>query len=123
MMQVNFHGLWGGHGHERPVRVTREMLLRVVRYFRPYIPQTVVMLVTVAAIAVLGLVPPLLVRRLIDDAIPHRDFTLLLLIAIGVVAAPSIGGLLSVVQSYFSAQVSQRVMFDLRNELYAHVQS
>src|ERR1044071_1712889 len=110
MMQVNFHGLWGGHGNERPVRVTREMLLRVVRYFRPYVPQTIVMLVTVAAIAVLGLVPPLLIRRLVDEAIPQRDFSLLVLLVIGMVVAPSVTGLLSVVQNYFSAQVSQRVM-------------
>jgi ATP-binding cassette subfamily B protein len=115
--------LWGGHNQERPIQVTRAMLLRIVQYFRPYWPQTLIMLGTVAAIAALGLVPPLLMQALIDNALPNGDMTLLVAIVIGMVAGPTLGGLLSVVQNYFSAQISQHVMFDLRNELYRHVQS
>jgi len=123
MMQAHFHGVWGGRSQERPVRVTREMVLRIVGYFRPYLPQTLIMLITVAVIAALGLIPPLLMRALIDDAIPQRDMTLLVMIVIGMVAGPTLAGFLSVIQNYFSAQISQRVMFDLRNDLYRHVQS
>jgi len=122
-MQANFHGVWRGHSQERPVRITRAMLLRILGYFRPYSLHTAVMLVAVGIIAALGLIPPLLMRSLIDDAIPNRDFNLLLLLVVVMVAAPTLAGMFSVVQSYFSAQISQRVMFDLRNELYRHVQS
>jgi ATP-binding cassette subfamily B protein len=123
MMSGGFHGMWRGRGQERPVQVSRGMLLRILRYFRPYWREGSFVLVTVAAIATIGLVPPLLIRSIIDVALPNADATLLALLVLGMVGAPTVGGLLGVVQNYLNTQISQRVMFDLRNDLYSHVQS
>jgi ATP-binding cassette subfamily B protein len=123
MMAGGFHGVWRGRERERPVRVTRQMLARIGHYFLPYWRQGTIVLITVAASAAIGLVPPLLIRSLIDAAIPNGDFSLLLVLTLGMVGAPIVAGLLGVFQNYFTAQISQRVMFDLRNDLYQHVQS
>lgn len=100
------------------------MFVRVLRYFRPYLRQSLVVLVTVAIIAVLGLVPPLMIRAIIDGAIRKRSVTrLVVYVSIGMFATPTIAGLIGVVQTYLNALISQRMMYDLRNELFQHLQS
>jgi len=125
MMNGGFGGgLW--HGRRRQdhtVRISRAMLLRIAAYFRPYWRQGLLTLITVAAISVIGLAPPLLIRAIIDDALPNRDPSLLAVLVVLMVAAPVLGGFLGVIQTYLNSQIAQRVMFDLRNHLYQHLQS
>lgn len=118
-------GIWHGGRRRRDqqVRVTRAMLWRILGYFRPYWPQASLALLITAAIATVGLVPPLMIRALVDVAIPERDLGLLALLVLAMIAAPTFGGLLGVAQNYLNTRISQRVMFDLRNHLYRHVQS
>jgi ATP-binding cassette subfamily B protein len=119
-------GLWhGGRGRRRDqqIRVSRQLLLRIAHYFRPYWVQVSGALAITAITATLGLVPPMMIRAIVDDAIPHGNFSLLALLVVGMVAAPTFGGLLGVAQNYLNTHISQAVMFDLRNELYRHVQS
>jgi ATP-binding cassette, subfamily B, bacterial len=124
MMHGGFGGVhWHGRRQDRPVQISRAMLLRIAGYFRPYWRQGLLTLVTVAAISVIGLGPPLLIRAIIDVALPDRDATLLAILVVAMVAAPAVGGLLGVLQTYLNAQIAQRVMFDLRNDLYQHLQS
>ena len=120
------HGGAFWHGRSRtvqPVRVTRELLLRILSYFRPYWLEVGIAMVTVALIATIGLVPPMMIRTIIDSAIPHQDLSLLALLVAGMVGTPLVNGLLGVAQNYLNTRIAQRVMFDLRNHLYRHVQS
>jgi ATP-binding cassette subfamily B protein len=123
MMQGGFHGMWRSGERPAAVRVSRAMVLRIARYFGPYWRHGVLVLLCVAAIATLGLVPPLLIRAVVDVALPNHDVVLLMVLAAGMVVAPALAGLLGVAQTYLNTLISQRVMFDLRNELYAHLQS
>ena len=124
MMNGGFGGVWWhGRRQDHPVRVSREMLLRIAGYFKPYWVQGLFTLITVAAISVIGLAPPLLIRQIIDVALPSGDSSLLAMLVVAMVAAPTLAGLLGVVQTYLNAQIAQRVMFDLRNDLYQHLQS
>ncbi|HVA24088.1 MAG TPA: ABC transporter ATP-binding protein [Chloroflexota bacterium] len=107
---------------ERP-RVTREILGRILGMLRPYWRQGGIVLVCLAVASVVGLGPPLLIRSLIDDALPHGKTRLLVLLVAGMVGFPVVGGLISVLQSYYSNYVGQRMMADLRNQLYQHMTS
>ena len=91
------------------------MLVRIAAYFRPYWLQGLVTLLTVAVISIIGLATPLLIRTIIDVALPNGDTSLLAVLVLAMVAAPTVGGLLGVLQTYLNAQIAQRVMFDLRN--------
>jgi ATP-binding cassette, subfamily B, bacterial len=121
---------WHGHGvgridYEGPRRlpaVARQDLRRILGYFRPYWPTWVLILVCIAAAGLLGLLPPLLIKTIIDRAIPERDGLLLNLLALGMVLVPSIAGLVGVGQNYLNTRVGQAVMFDLRNDLYRNLQ-
>jgi ATP-binding cassette subfamily B protein len=124
MMNGGFGGVWWhGRRQDRPVQISRAMLVRIGGYFRPYWLQGLFTLITVAAISVIGLATPLLIRAIIDTALPNGDKTLLGVLVVAMVAAPTVGGVLGVVQTYLNAQIAQRVMFDLRNDLYQHLQS
>ncbi|HLQ36061.1 MAG TPA: ABC transporter ATP-binding protein, partial [Chloroflexota bacterium] len=104
-------------------RVTRAMLARILNMLVPYWREGGIVLVCLAAAAAVGLAPPLMIRSLIDDALPHGDTRLLFLLVAGMVGFPLVGGLISVLQSYFSNYVGQRMMMDLRNVLYQHMTS
>ena len=106
---------------DRPV-VTRELLGRVWKFSRPYGPQIAVILVLILVSTFIGLLTPLLIRALIDTAIPEANTQLLDLIAIGMIAIPLIDGVLGVWQRRLNSVVGEGVIFDLRCKLYEHFQ-
>ncbi len=123
-----FHGggWWGFMRYDetkgRP-SVDRRLLRRVLSYARPYAMSLLLMLVTIVAIAGLELIPPLLYRDLIDHVLPERDVRRLNLLALGLLGVPVLSGLIGVVQRYFGARVGEGIIFDLRQEMYEHLQS
>jgi ATP-binding cassette, subfamily B, bacterial len=98
------------------------LLRRVGEYARPYWRGVVAMLLTIIGISLLSLIPPLLMRNLIDVALPTRDFTRLNLLALGMVLVPLVNGLLGVGQRYASARIGEGIIFDLRRTVYSHLQ-
>jgi ATP-binding cassette subfamily B protein len=106
---------------DRP-QISRDLLLRVIRTARPYWRQALAMLALILLISLLGLIPPLLIRDLIDQALPARDVARLNLLALGMVAVPLLSGLLGVGQRYLSARIGEGLIANLRQALYAHMQ-
>ena len=106
---------------DRP-QLSRALLRRVGEYARPYWAGVAAMLATIVAISILSLLPPLLLRDLIDRALPQRDAGRLNLLALGMIAVPLANGLIGVAQRYASARVGEGIIFDLRCAVYSHVQ-
>lgn len=98
-------------------------LRRMAGFFGPYRRQVVIVLLTIIVTSVLGVINPYLLKLLLDDAIPNRDFFRLNLYVGLMIALPIISGLVSVGQTYVNNVVGQNVMADLRNALYSHLQS
>ena len=96
-------------------------LRRIARYLLPAWGPSVLILLCILATSALGLIPPLLVREIIDRAIPMKDKALLAWLVAGMIAAPLMGGLIGVWQSFLVTTMGQKVMFDLRNDMYAHL--
>jgi ATP-binding cassette, subfamily B, bacterial len=124
-------GRRGGGGH---FRVPREVgtpvpperrghtIRRIVAFFRPYRPQVFVVVGAILLTSLLGLINPILLKLLIDDAIPRLDFSRLNLYVGLMIAVPIVSGLIGVGQSYLNNAIGQHVMQDLRAALYAHLQ-
>ena len=110
-----------GREHE-PVKIDRARLRRVFRYFAPYWPQWIVIFVCIAATSGLGVLPPLCVRGILDNAIPDKDARLLHLLVGAIVGLTVVSGLIGVLRNYLNTRVGQGIMFDLRNGLYHHLQ-
>jgi ATP-binding cassette subfamily B protein len=106
---------------DRP-HLSKGLLRRVWRYARPYWKLVAVILATIVIISLLSLIPPLLIRALIDEAIPNRDLRQLNWLALGMIAVPLVNGLLGVAQRYASASIGEGIIFDLRSALYDHLQ-
>ncbi|RPI26039.1 MAG: ABC transporter ATP-binding protein [Actinobacteria bacterium] len=107
---------------DRPT-VDRALLRRVLAYARPYRLHLVVVLVTVVVISLLSLLPPLLMRQLIDEAIPNGDMRQVTLLGLAMVAIPLFNGVVGVAQRWASAAMGEGVIFDLRRQLFRHLQS
>lgn len=73
--------------------------------------------------SVIGMAAPFLLRAIIDDALPSADFSLLLLLAGGLVAVAVLNAAISTVQTLLSARIGQAILHDLRVRVYAHLQS
>jgi ATP-binding cassette, subfamily B, bacterial len=102
------------------------LVKRIARLFRPYRGRTALILVSILVTSGLGIVNPLLIQVVFDDALfveggPNLGL-LYALVAI-MVAIPLISGVLGVGQTYLTNLVGNRVMQDLRDRLYAHLQS
>ncbi len=106
---------------DRPA-VSRALLARVAGYGRPYALRIALMLVTILLVTLVSLVPPLLYRDLIDNALPRHDFFRLNLLALGMVGIPLLNGLLGVAQRYLGSYVGESIICDLRRQLFAHMQ-
>src|SRR5438552_12646414 len=92
-------------------KVSRALLRRLAAYARPYSGRIVLMLLTIMGISFLSIIPPLLVRRLIDSAIPTRDLGLLTWLGLGMIATPLASGLLGVLQRYLGSQIGEGVIY------------
>ena len=68
------------------------------------------------------MVSPFLLRAILDQAIPDRDTTLLAMLVVGMIVISVATGALGVAQTLISNTVGQRVMHDLRAEVYRHMQ-
>jgi ATP-binding cassette, subfamily B, bacterial len=100
------------------VRPTRGDFVRIARYLLPAWKPSALILSCILVTSLLGLIPPLLIREIIDRAIPRRDNVLLLWLVAGMIGAPLVSGLIGVWMNYLVTLMSQGVMFDLRNEMY-----
>jgi ATP-binding cassette subfamily B protein len=100
------------------VKPTRGDFARIARYLLPAWRPSALILGCILVTSLLGLIPPLLIREIIDRAIPQRDGALLTWLVAGMIAAPLISGLIGVWMNYLVTVMSQGVMFDLRDEMY-----
>src|SRR5439155_10016320 len=95
---------------------------RIARLFKPYRGRLFVVLALIALSAIISLISPFLLRRILDDAIPQQDKAELTLLVGGMIAVSITTGALGVAQTWLSNVVGQRVMHDLRSAVYRHLQ-
>jgi len=102
--------------------VDRRLLRRVLAYARPYRWLLWLVLATIILAALVGLLPPLLMRDLIDRAIPGGNLGRVTVLGLGMVAVPLVGGIIGVAQRWASARAGEGIIFDLRTGVFAHLQ-
>jgi ATP-binding cassette, subfamily B, bacterial len=95
---------------------------RIAVFFQPYRGPVAVALVAIVITSLLGIINPYLLKLLLDEAIPQQDFGLLNLYVGLMILVPIVSGLIGVGQTWLNNVVGQRVMQDLRNALYSHLQ-
>ena len=99
-----------------------DLLRRVWAYGRPYWRGLVGILATIVVISTLSVVPALLIRTLLDEALENKDIAQLARLGIGMVLVPLVIAAVGIVQRWLSSKVGEGIIFDLRRELYGHLQ-
>jgi ATP-binding cassette subfamily B protein len=123
---MDYHTL-AGFRREKTLRgrqLNRETLRRVFGYIRPYRRILIGFIVAVVLDAVVMAIPALLFKALIDRALPpeHHNRQLVAVLALAAVVIAFTDAFLSLVQRSLSARMGEGLIYDLRVQLFDHVQ-
>ena len=99
----------------------KDTFKRVIRLYSDYKWTLAVVGLLVLVTSALGVVTPLLIQRVIDDALPQQDMNLLLWLIFGMIGAAAVSGVLNFIQSRLNAAVGFKVMEDMRRSVYDHL--
>jgi ATP-binding cassette subfamily B protein len=95
---------------------------RIGTFARPYKWQIIFFLVTVVIDAVLVIATPLLIRRLFDNGVTPRNGALVTRFAIYIGLLAVADALMSVTGRWYSSRIGEGLIYDLRSQVFAHVQ-
>src|SRR3984893_13712901 len=95
---------------------------RIAGYARPYRVQLSIFLFCTALDACITVVNPLLLRELIDHGIVARDQAVVIVVALTVAGVTLVDAFLGVVNRYFSSRIGEGLIYDLRTQVFDHVQ-
>ncbi len=115
---------WRGYiraAEEKP-HLSWALIQRVFTYAKPYKWRIIGSLLTILIYTGIGLLSPLILKNLIDVAIPEADINSLILSAVGLLILPILKGIFQVITRRLVSQVGEGVIFDLRVGLYQHLQ-
>ena len=95
---------------------------RIATYARPYRWLMLAFLIATSVDALITVVNPLLLRDIIDNGILAKDEALVVTLAVVVAAVAIFDAALSFVIRWFSARIGEGVIYDLRTQVFGHVQ-
>ena len=103
-------------------KVTKELLARILGYLKPYWLQFILVFVTILISAVIGLLPSIITGKIVDEALVGRNLTLLIKLLLAAFAALTASQVIGVLENYINAWISSRIVFDMKNQMYRHLQ-
>lgn len=98
------------------------LMRRLLTYLRPYRLQVAAAILMLVLASGLELVGPWLTRLAIDRAFPQQDYDFLSLLGMIFVGTLALSALLGYAQTILTAWIGQRVMIDLRDAVFSHLQ-
>ncbi len=106
-------------------KVTKALLKRILAYLLPYKWYFGLVFGALALSAVLGLFPSVITGKIVDTVVADRgtgqlkSLITFVILAFAVLAASQI---ISVLEQYINSWISQKIIYDMRNEMYGHLQ-
>ena len=104
-------------------KLTKALLKRIFGYLSPYKLQFIAVFAALAVSAVLGLFPSIItgkiVDAIVDDSADVKNLLGLVVLAFIVLSAAQI---ISVLEQYINSWISQKIIYDMRNEMYYHLE-
>ena len=95
---------------------------RIVEFAKPYRTYLSIFLFTVVIDAFLVVATPLILRKLIDDGVVPKNAALITQLAIIVGLLAIADALMSIIGRWFSARIGEGLIYELRSQVFAHVQ-
>src|SRR6202521_218263 len=106
----------------RKASIDRATVRRIWRFLSAYKAMLGLYLLAIIGAAVVGALPPLLIKRLIDTGIKNHDMGLVNLLAAEMVGLALAITAISLLNRWFASRIGEGLIYDLRTALYDHVQ-
>ena len=125
---MSMHAVWMTHRSMTADQSVRDQKLRpgtikrIVGYAIPYKGWLIAYLVTVVIDALLVVATPLLIKKLIDDGVVPGNPSLVTYLALSVAGIAILDALFNMIGRWYSARIGEGLIFDLRTEVFSHVQ-
>ena len=103
-------------------KVTGALIKRIVAYLKPYWVQFVFVFIAILLSAAVGLLPSIITGKIVDKALVERDMAQLIQLCLAAFGAVAVSQIIGVVESYINSWISQRIIFDMKNEMYKHLE-
>lgn len=103
-------------------KVSRALVRRIFGYARPYRAFVTMFLITLVFASLLSVAQPLLFRRIVDSGISVGDAKVVTVTALIIALLAILDAALGLVSRYFSSRIGEGLIYDLRSEVYTHVQ-
>lgn len=103
-------------------KVARSTVRRIFRYARPYRLIIAIFLITLVGTSLLSVAQPLLFRRIVDDGISVGNASLVTWTAVAIAGLAIGDAALGLVSRWYSSRIGEGLIFDLRTQVYDHVQ-
>lgn len=103
-------------------QITKALLKRIFSYLLPYWPKLLLVLAAIILSSIFGLLPSILTGKIIDEGLIGGDFGVLLVLIALSFAVLVLSNLIGVLESYLNTWVAQHITYDMRNQMYAHLQ-
>ncbi|MFN2527594.1 MAG: ABC transporter ATP-binding protein [Candidatus Baltobacteraceae bacterium] len=115
------HLMWSSTYRPDKPQVGKVELRRIATFFTPYNAQNAIVIACIFVAQLLGIAPALITARIIDKAIPQKDFHALIVDCLLIVGSAIIAMLIGVYQGYLNSVVGEGIMRDIRTRLVAHL--
>ena len=103
-------------------KITKALLLRILSYLKPYWAQFALVFVAILLSATVGLLPSIITGRIVDEALVGKNMKLLIQLLLAAFGTLAVSQVIGVLESYVNAWISQRIIFDMKNQMYDHLQ-
>ena len=103
-------------------KVTGALLKRIFSYLKPYWRQLALVLLCITVSSICSIFPSVLTGRILDEGLIGRSLRALvtyLLLSLGLTLGAN---LIGVGESYLNTWVAQHISFDMRNQMFRHLQ-
>jgi len=98
------------------------VLGRLLKFAAPYWKRYVLAFIFLLAISGLTLLQPMVIRWVVDDVLATESYDLLIYGAVAIFGVAALKGVIQYLQRFNMAYAGQKVVFDIRNTLYKHLQ-
>src|SRR3954452_3908281 len=118
-------------GFRRDRSITQKQLnkgtmRRILRFARPYRGWLLIFLVLILADAILGVINPLILKKIIDDGVapgePRGRPGLVVALALVVAGVAVVDALISLLSRWYSARIGEGLIYEMRSQVFDHVQ-
>lgn len=104
-------------------KVTKALMLRILGYLKPYKWQFIAVFAALIVSAVLGLFPSVITGKIVDAIVSDsRNIKQLLQLVVLAFVVLSAAQVISVLEQYINSWISQKIIYDMRNQMYDHLQ-